>query len=369
MTPEVELLLCCARLKLDEARISQLKSLVSQEIQWDRVLTVANRHGLMPLVYWHVTATVPTAVPATLREAFHAHAKQNLFLSGELVKILCHLDSTGVRAIAFKGPVLAETLYGNLALRQFDDLDIVIDQRDFDRARNALHEIGLFPPTNTDSRTIVRCDYECSFAPADNSYFMEVQWAFAPPYFPLRLTPDDLWTRLEPITFANSTIATFRREDLVLLLCLHGAKHLWGRLEWITTVAELMHQPLDWDAIRKQTTTLGCDRIVRLGTHLATSVLDAPMPDDFRADPLIKAIATDIQENMFCDSARISPLTMCRFHMRVRERFLDRIRHACRFLLYPTLNDVQTLWLPTPLFPIYGIVRPFRLLLKYGTQG
>ena len=65
-----------------------------------------------------------------LRERYHSNARRNLFLVSELLKLLKLLESHGIGAIAFKGPVLALYAYGNLSLRQQLDLDILVRKRD-----------------------------------------------------------------------------------------------------------------------------------------------------------------------------------------------------------------------------------------------
>jgi hypothetical protein len=69
-----------------------------------------------------------------LRARFEEIARKNLRFTAELIRILNCLESHGIAAIPFKGPTLAESVYGNLALREFSDLDILVRQSDFPRA-------------------------------------------------------------------------------------------------------------------------------------------------------------------------------------------------------------------------------------------
>ncbi|MHC5830140.1 MAG: nucleotidyltransferase family protein, partial [Nostoc sp.] len=55
----------------------------------------------------------------------------NIAQTKELLKILALLEYRGIEAIAFKGPILASSVYGNVALRQFNDLDILVRLQDF----------------------------------------------------------------------------------------------------------------------------------------------------------------------------------------------------------------------------------------------
>jgi hypothetical protein len=90
-------------------------------------------------LYQSLNTTCPEAVPkanlAQLRNYFHANAQRNLFLTQELLKLLTLFKTNGISAIPYKGPVLAVAVYGNLALRQFGDLDILVHKRDVLRAK------------------------------------------------------------------------------------------------------------------------------------------------------------------------------------------------------------------------------------------
>ena len=61
-----------------------------------------------------------------LRQQDKANAHRALWLTLELLNIHRHLQTRGLEVLPYKGPVLAETLYGNVAMRQFSDLDLLI---------------------------------------------------------------------------------------------------------------------------------------------------------------------------------------------------------------------------------------------------
>jgi hypothetical protein len=61
--PEVELLLCCARTHLDSPRAVRARTLVRTRLDWDALFTVAARHSMLPLLYQHLDALCPDAVP------------------------------------------------------------------------------------------------------------------------------------------------------------------------------------------------------------------------------------------------------------------------------------------------------------------
>ena len=132
--PGVELLLSCARTRLDNQGVERIEALVREELDWAYLVELAGKHGVMPLLYWNLHTVCPQAVHKDildlLKRSFHENARRNLFLSGELLELLKLLEGEGIPAIPFKGPVLADFVYGNLALRSIWDLDLLVHKHD-----------------------------------------------------------------------------------------------------------------------------------------------------------------------------------------------------------------------------------------------
>src|SRR2546427_4838564 len=128
MRAESELLLCCARGSLDNERVERLRSLIRGGIDWPYLLRQAEAHGVMPLLSWQLARNCLDAIPRPildqLQKYYYSNARSNFLLTEELLRLLDLLTSHGIRAIPFKGPALAASVYGNIALRQFCDLDL-----------------------------------------------------------------------------------------------------------------------------------------------------------------------------------------------------------------------------------------------------
>ncbi len=123
-----------------------LRRAATRVADWTAALDAAGRHTLKPLVHWRLSRlcadAVPPEVAARLQEAFLANAARNLMAAAELRKVLGWLEAEGIPAIAFKGPTLTALVYENLALREFNDLDLLIRPRDRHRAVSLLVRNG-----------------------------------------------------------------------------------------------------------------------------------------------------------------------------------------------------------------------------------
>ena len=88
---------------------------------------------------------IPREVQDRLRSYQMNLAVRNLGLTGELMRVLRLFAEHRVLALPFKGPTLAQFAYGDVALREFGDLDLLLQESDFPRARSLLVDQGYRP--------------------------------------------------------------------------------------------------------------------------------------------------------------------------------------------------------------------------------
>src|SRR5437867_2636917 len=185
MRPETELLLCCARRSLDNERVERIRALIRGGIDWAYLLRQAESHALMPLLCWHFTHNCRDAIPRPvleqLRDYFHSNARSNLLLTEELLRLLDLLAARGIRAIPFKGPALAASVYGNIALRQFCDLDLLVHTNEVSKTKDLLISQGYRPEVNlTQAREAAFLRYQSELLFRRGKVVVEIQWRIAP---------------------------------------------------------------------------------------------------------------------------------------------------------------------------------------------
>jgi len=383
--PEADLLVCCATTCMDAERADRLRALLLKEIDWDYLAQIALAHGVMPLLHRHLDAMGPEAVPPRAlertRDRFHANARRNLFLTAQLLHLLDSLEANGVAAIPYKGPVLAAFAYGDPALRQFGDLDIWIRRDDVSRAMGLLLAQGyrlqcsIQNPKSKIHNAYLRSQCEHHFLRDEGKVAVELQWAIAPRCYGLSLDDERLWERLVPVSLAGTTVRSFSTEDLLLMLCMHGYKHYWERLDWICSVAELVRArpAIDWEQVMSRSHTLSCERILLVGLCLASDLLGVILPGEISQqignDAEVKHLAAATGARFFQKPFRpAGTFERFRFHLRARERWRDRMRFCLRRALTPTLDDWAFVSLPDFLFPLYYALRPIRLAGQYGLR-
>jgi hypothetical protein len=294
---------------------------------------------MMPLLYWHLNEAAADAVPdvelESLRREFKLNAAHNLQLAAELLEILKLFEARGIPALPYKGPVLAQCLYGTLALRQIGDIDILLHEGDVAAARALLVDRNY---QSSHWRLSVpgalRFEYQHKLKRKQGGVLVELHWTIAPRSVAAALGLNELWDRREGVSLLGATVQTITGGDLLLVLCIHGSKHLWRRLEWICGVAELLRSgSVDWDRLIERSTQLGSGRMLRLGLSLAHELLDAPLPDavlrQVRADPHVPALAASARARLFGEPVGMGTQSRVphSFYLRVKERAYDKLRY------------------------------------------
>lgn len=378
-----KILVCVARGSMDEQVRTCLRTLAQREIDWDFLVREATDHGLLPLLHSHLNATcrdlVPRAVLPRLKEESLANSQCNLYLMRELIRTLDLLRANNIDALAFKGPVLGAMLYGDLTLRQAGDLDILIHKEDFCRAKGLLESAGYrMEPQLSKSQQSSHLRFHCEiqFVHHEQVSVVDLHWGLTPKAFPFSLNVDDLFARSVALTFAGHTIQTFAREDLLFYLCMNGAKDNWNQLESVALVAELLriYDQLDWTTCIKRAGASRGRNMLALGLVLAKDLFKCDIPAEVLAalngHESLHQTALIIERRLLGE-ARMPPTQMQQFRMNLR--YMDRKRDAvlglARAIYVPTISDWQTVSLPGPLYPLYYLLRPVRLIGKYQFQN
>ena len=248
---------------------------------------------MLPLFYRHLNALAPAAIPKAiyikLWGRYESTSRRNQAMAKELSDILQMLDANGIPAIAYKGPTLAAAIYGDPALREFGDLDILLRRQDVLPAKSLLQAHGYVPeyglkPAGEAGFLRSSMQYHLVMVGGPGAVMVELHWK-TDADFPVEPEADNQWwADLGLASFGEGRVRCFATEELLLILCLHGSKHAWGSLGWLVDVAELIrqHPDLEWEWITTKAAQLTCARRLMVGLYLAHHLLDTPLPETIR---------------------------------------------------------------------------------------
>jgi Uncharacterised nucleotidyltransferase len=376
---EFNLLLACCSVA-GPGQLEKISRLLRLSLNWEKLLDLAERHDVTPRLYQVLSGfaeEVPLVVRERLRLSYQRNAQRSLKLAHELVRILECLESHGIIAIPYKGPVLAELVYGDVGVRQFFDLDILVHPANSQRATAAVHDLGYVPAmelSQPEEHAYLASGYERTFDGPLGKNLLEIQWRLLPRFYAVDWEVDGLFESSSTVLLGGRQMRTLSPEDLFLALCLHAAKHAWARLSWLCDISETMKtQNISYQRVRNQAQNLGIMRIVAVSVLLAHRVLGTPCPAplvEMDNDEKINSLGKQIRQVMnAADEYDPESLDYFRLMVELRERRRDKLRFLWRLALTPGTGEWSTIRLPAFLFPLHRLVRLGRLTRRLLAQA
>ena len=199
---EYRILLLCARTRVDSQQRDQIRALVRKQLDWDFIITKAQPHALIPLLYRNLNKycadMVPSSVLQQLGSDNKVNAERNRKNTAEMIRVLREFKAAGISAVPYKGPALAVLAHGDIELRKFWDLDIVIRPRDIIPAKTLLISQGYeWHPmegqvTGRNEARNFRVWHEYSFIHPDTRAMIDLHWRITPNRFPFDVDLDRL---------------------------------------------------------------------------------------------------------------------------------------------------------------------------------
>lgn len=355
------------------------REIASGPIDWDYLLRAAAENSVVPLLALHLPVIGGEIFSAEqlqqLKGAARAVGIRALQLSAELIRVTEALRAEKILALPYKGPVIAVQAYGDLALREFEDLDIIVPQEMIARANEVLRGLNYRPryPWVFEASSLVPGEY--NYFDPDRLAMVELHTEKTLRHFPVAPILSEMGKSAATVALGGHDVCTFSIEDTLVLLCIHGSKDFWERISWLADVSELLRRQtaLDWNLVWRRAKDLKAERMLSLGLLLAVKVLDAPLPEAILArvdgDSTAAAIAKEITERLAAGTLPVRTAAEAfRYRRQLVPGALSSWKYGLRLATAPAEEDWMMLRLPRALSPLYAVLRPFRLFRKYGAS-
>jgi len=332
-------------------------------MNWHELARLAQQHGVVPQVY--SAAANSSGGGQALAALYQANVRQTLWLTGELLRILKKFEGASVEVLPYKGPVLAETLYGDVSMRQFSDLDLLVRRDDVVKIKKLLAEIGYEAGLNlnaNEQKAHLKYGYEYTFNGPRGDNLIEIQWQILPRFYSVDFDVAGFFERAIDTRVNGVSVRTLSNRDLFLVLSVHAAKHAWVRLCWLCDLVELAKRDLDWQAIHEQARALGIQRIVAVTFLLARRLLAGQLPGAIERFIVKDADAASLADQIVptitgAEQIDVESLAYFGLMLNCRERWKDRARFLWRLGITPSVAEWSAMRLPEPLFPLYRALR------------
>lgn len=384
---ESQLIISLSQTRITAPCLDVVGNLLQQDLDWDYLSGITARNAVFPIfarnLLTHFSDLLPDEIRTSFDQRFRHHRHQNMFWTSKLIEIVQLLKENNIPAIPFKGPLLAMQAYGDVALRKYGDLDVLVQPKHFYNALEILKSRGYVAVTELN--WLNRNDWYISrkkdiyLTNQERTVNLELHWKLSGSHFSLPIEMSRLWENPERVLVAGTELNTLKFNDLLIYLCLHGSRHSWERFGWICDAHELIRSKdeINWEEITQQAKRLGCENILELALRLLNDYFgletDIANWENIKSDKRMEADLSDIRQRLFSpERITVKIGERYQYHLKLKERRLDKLKLHIHYILWylkiilkPNELDHNLFNLPGFLAPLYYVMRPFRLFYTF----
>lgn len=263
---------------------------------WPDVLAYAGDQGVAPILALAASRAGWSAqFDDAIRPRVIAEAALALARARELRRVIERLHAAGVRPLVIKGAQLEYTLYDVPGTRPRSDSDLLIDDRDRDRVRAFLEELGYQPLAHVTGDVAFTQFHYWRVDESGARHSLDVHWRVVnPKAVGDRMSYAALYRDRIPIPALGPAACGPARTDALQIACLHRSAHHHNsdRLIWLYDI-HLLASSLsteEWSLTLNAATERRLEDFVRAGLDAAAAQFATPIPHAVR-EALEKAAA------------------------------------------------------------------------------
>jgi hypothetical protein len=379
---ETRALLACALAVLDPGRSDEAAAAVALCGDGDRLCETAAAHGMTGHLYGVLAgrqASVREALPR-LAELQRAAAERGLRQTARLLRLLERFESAGITAMPYKGPAWGERFYGDLTLRSWVDLDVIVAHSQLAAAREVLLAEGFVDDSPFSERIMAQKAGglgEIPFSALAGDIHLELHWEATVGVGARAITAEKLMARAGTMPLLGREVRTPSDVDAMLLTCLNGTKDRWARVEALLCAGVQIRDlaPPLWPAVVAEAREAGCLRRVLVAVAHTCRVFGLETPAGIAAsaarDPgvgRLLAVLTPESLERGCSLPTRGDLNMITWRVVSEDSLPAGVAHALARFFRPGPEDWDWLTLPRGAGWLYPVLRPARLAAKWARR-
>jgi hypothetical protein len=380
------------RVYVETNTISKLNELIREpDISWKEVRLLSRLHRIRPVVYRVLLeSNAPTDLKDQLIKELQQITIQNFRIAAETERVINLLALANVKAIPYKGVAYSIQFYGDIAMRESDDIDLVIDSKDLLASTEVLISDGYLPTRPELSNDIrheifLLREKDYCFDKTDatsSSFHLEIHWSVIHPLFraPASINQFNL-SRISDGILGNTHCSFLSLEEHFAAIASHH--FLQDVLSYLKTIIDL------GVGLKKIETTLAPTTKEKILSPISKiyriNILYIALKEILGIDSPVKVIPSAdksaarslVHLNFNSSIARPKPhhiWSWLRHYLKLSRLrallFQDKKQRVLFFILYwiylisPQPADEKALPLPILLKPLYIIIRPLRILFR-----
>jgi hypothetical protein len=394
LTPEFQLLAACSWLApapLSSFQAGQIQQATARLTNWQAFLELVSRHRVAAPVATNLRRHAPRVMPDEWRLAL---AKQELRAcegalrhAGELARLGRVLSQNGIAVLPLKGALLSLRLFGDIGMRDVRDIDLLVQPVDLWRADQLLRDAGYvctypnFALTPHMRDAALRVAHHFTYAQNTTGLLVELHWRLN------HWTADlmtQLWEQCGQRQWMGTQWKDLTTEQLLALLCDHGARHKWSSIKWLADISGLLARtPAEgWQSVLAVASQFDVERSLAQAALLSRWLFSIPLPP-----PLSELIARERAASRLAATAALSMLSANPHLIHSKNPLIRLPQLLLEFLLYNNklhkktstaseinqlavcLEDFRGAPIPDRLFFLYYLRRPFFWIYRRLTES
>lgn len=312
LKPHERLLLACAHaIPCDESVALVREAARDGAIDWHYIPRLSVRHGVAQSMALHFRhgyprPGAPPEVCEFLRRSYRGNARRVGVMVRQTLDAVGALRSAGIRSVALKGVALAITAYPWAAVRNFSDVDLLVEEDRFEDACDVLDRIGFrrlaagaYGPAELEAILVREVNHDILSDTMPLGLDGEITHDLVEPHCRhvmvdlhrglfrdsiarwRRTDLDEVWSHAVEIRVDGCPLSIPDPAAMLVHLCAHAGEHTFDRLLYFMDIAQIckIHESrLDWQRVIELSRLWRVEEHVRAALSLASREFGAPLP-------------------------------------------------------------------------------------------
>jgi putative nucleotidyltransferase-like protein len=267
-----------------------LSDITDPQLSWEKLVDVACQLGVGPLLHvrlgeFGLREKIPVVIARRIKEECFSSQARNMEAYAKLKHLLAALTGEGISVVVLKGAALAELVYRHVGLRTMKDVDLLVEQKNLDKAGGILERLGFLPNEGYREKQWYREHHHhmVPYVSSDGSITIEIHWHIIERTALMDMPIDQLWARAQSVRIASVPCLALSMEHMLLHVALHlsGPNQFLGQLRGLYDVAELLRRfghELNWAELLRGVALANAHKCLYVVLCLVRDALGAPVP-------------------------------------------------------------------------------------------
>jgi hypothetical protein len=274
-----------ARLQLGEER--DIKEDLTKIDDWESFFKSVDRWNIGSAVNIFLqkhSQSLPEDVVRRVQQRISLRKAQHTAVLSELVDICCRFKSADINYLYLKGFSLPARSNTDPLARDMVDLDFLVPPAQLQIAHEVLTKANYVAKEPIDEIGFARLSrvthHEVIYSSPKAILPIELHWRLSEIKILEKANMDFFLNQTSEVSISGNQVRTLNQIATTILAALHGARHHWFRLKWLTDFAALIRvlPPQDQTSFVDTCSEKGCTRVIAASLMLARDLLQINLP-------------------------------------------------------------------------------------------